>query len=82
MNAATDAATSREPWVWAARPERPRLVSQAPAQQREPEQQVVAHWVERPAWWRQRDSRASVQQRLAHRRPERLASAPQRAYPP
>jgi hypothetical protein len=69
--------------VWAAPLERLPLASRAEtrAQQREPEQQAVAQWEERPAW-QQLGSRASAQQRLAYRRPEHLASASQRAYPP
>ena len=51
------------------------------AQQREPEQRAVAQLEERPAW-QQLGSRASALQRLAHRRPERSASASQRAYLP
>lgn len=47
---------------------------------REPEQQAVAQWEEHPAW-RQWGSRASAQQRLAHRQPEHLASLPQRECP-
>jgi hypothetical protein len=84
MNAAADAATSRGPGAGAVPPERLPLASQAETQasQREPEQQAVAQRAERRAWWRQQDSRASAQQRLAHRQPENLASASQRAYLP
>jgi hypothetical protein len=59
------------------------LASQAetPAQQQEPEQQAVAQW-EEPSAWQQLGSRASAQQPRAHRRPEHLASASQRAYLP
>ena len=46
-----------------------------------PAQQAVAQ-LEEPSAWQQLGSRASAQQRRAHRRPEHLASASQRAYLP
>ena len=48
---------------------------------RVPEQQAVAQLEERPAC-QQLGSLASALQRLTHRRPERSASASQRAYLP
>ena len=81
MNAAVEAATFRGPWVWAVPPERLRSVLQARASQREPERQAVAQREERCAWKQPRGSQVSARQRLAHQRPEHLASAPQRARP-